>query len=342
MSETAKDWADAKADGVDIREEADRIWARSMKIDHKPDWRDHVVSAAELQHRTFPSIKFIVPGLLPEGLTLLCGRPKVGKSWVALEIALAVASGTVCFGGRLPQQGSVLYAALEDNLRRLQARVEKLWSPFDTGWPEQLTLTTAWSRLDKGGVKDIAEWIKSADNPRLVILDTLAGVKPIRGNGGYAEDYASLQELHRLANDLGIAVLVLHHTRKMDADDPFDTISGTLGLVGCADTALVFVGSSQGMRLYVRGRDIAEAEHAVSFDKTGCRWTILGDASEVQKSDTRKAILKVLRATTEPLGPQEIAVLSDLKEELVKKTLARMAADGEITKVGRGRYSLGK
>ena len=103
---------------------------------------------------------------------------------------------------------------------------------------------------------DIAEWIKTTETPRLVILDTLAGVKPIKTTSGYAEDYESLTSLHRIANDVGIGILVLHHTRKLDAEDPLDTISGTLGLAGCADTALVFVGSSQGMTLYVRGRDM--------------------------------------------------------------------------------------
>jgi RecA-family ATPase len=242
MTPQPKDWADAHVNGAAIREAADRVWADSMNIHRKPGWRDQIFTAAELQKKQFPPVRYVVPNLIPEGLTLLCGRPKVGKSWAALEVAIAATSGGECFGGRLTERGDVLYAALEDNPRRLQRRIDKLLSPVSTKWPDGLTLTTAWRRLDKGGVTDIADWIKRADRPRLVILDTLAGVKPIRNNSGYAEDYDSLTALHRLANDVGIGVLVLHHTRKLDAEDPLDTISGTLGLAGCADTALVFVG----------------------------------------------------------------------------------------------------
>ena len=93
----------------------------------------------------------------------------------------------------------------------------------------------------------------------------------------------------------------------MEAEDPLDTVSGTLGLAGCADTVLVLNRSSQGTTLYVRGRDIEEAEHAVSFDKQSCRWTILGNASDVQRSNERGRILTVLEDATELLGPQDLA-----------------------------------
>ena len=278
--ETVKRGTNIPGNGLAIRAAADRAWADSIKIERKPSWRDQTFTAAMLQKQTFPPVRYVVPGLVPEELTLFCGRPKIGKSWAGLDIAVAVASGGECFG-RKTEVGDVLYAALEDNHRRLQRRLDKLLSPLAANWPNRLTLTTSWRRLDKGGVLDIAEWIKTTETPRLVILDTLAGVKPIKTTSGYAEDYESLTSLHRLANDLGIGILVLHHTRKLDAEDPLDTISGTLGLAGCADTALVFVGSSQGMTLYVRGRDIEEAEHAATFDKHACRWVIIGAAADV-------------------------------------------------------------
>ncbi len=342
MSEHPKDWAEAHAKGdAAIREAADKVWAEEIKIEPKPEsWRNQVFTAAELQKKTFDPVKFVVPQLIPEGLTLLCGRPKVGKSWAALEIAISVAmcEAFTCFGGRDTIKGDVLYAALEDNQRRLQRRMDKLLSPFSAKWPKQLTFSTAWKRLDQGGVADIADWIRGAKEPRLVILDTLAGVKPIRTTVGYAEDYESLTKLHRLANEVGIGVLVLHHTRKLDADDPLDTISGTLGLAGCADTALVFAGNSHGMSLYVRGRDIEEAEHAVTFNKTTCRWTIIGDAAEVQRSDTRTKILEVLKKAKVAMGPADIAGAAQLKEPVVKVRLGDMVADGEVVKVGRGLY----
>ena len=301
-------------------------------------WRDHVFTAAELQRKTFPPVSYCVPDLIPEGLTIIAGKPKIGKSWLALDVCIAVAAGRICLGERKPTQGAVLYAAMEDNPRRLQRRIDRLLSPVSTEWPHRLTLANSWQRLDKGGVDDIRQWIEHTDNPRLVILDTLAGVKPIRTREGYTEDYESLAALHRLANEKGVSIIVLHHTRKMEAEDPVDTVSGTLGLAGCADSVLVLARSSQGTTLYVRGRDIEEAEHAVSFEKAGCRWTILGDASEVHRSNERGRILAALAEAKEALTPQDIVASTGMSPTNVWQMLHRMAVDGDIVKVGRGKY----
>jgi RecA-family ATPase len=207
-------------------------------------------------------------------------------------------------------------------------------------WPNDLQLAIGWERLDKGGVGDTAEWIKSVRCPRLVILDTLASVKPQRTTHGYHEDYAALAELHRLANNVGIAVLILHHQRKSEAEDKLDTISGTLGLAGCVDTPIILAGTSQGTTLYVRGRDVEEAEYAVVFDKATCRWIIKGDAAEVRRSDTRTKILAVLaKVKPKTMGPQEIAAAADLGEAAVKKRLGAMLMDGEVIRAARGEYA---
>jgi predicted ATP-dependent serine protease len=219
------------------------------------DWRHHTVTAAALQRMTFPPVSFVVPGLIAEGLTILAGRPKIGKSWLALESCLGVAAGHSILGGVMPVAGDVLYCALEDNRRRLHRRINKL---LRTEWPERLILTTSLRRLDDGGVEDISDWCDSAPEPRLIVLDTLAAVRP-RRNGAdsslYETDYRALEAIRALANQRGLAVLVLHYTRKMDAEDPIDTISGSLGLAGCADSALVMSRSSQGTTLYLRGRE---------------------------------------------------------------------------------------
>jgi AAA domain-containing protein len=107
-------------------------------------------------------------------------QPKIGTSWLALDICIAVAAGRFCLGDRKPAQGDVLYCAMEDNRRRLQRRIDKLLSPVSAQWPERLTLTNSWRRLDRGGVDDIRQWIEHAADPRLIVLDTLASVRPIR------------------------------------------------------------------------------------------------------------------------------------------------------------------
>jgi hypothetical protein len=227
---------------------------------------------------------------------------------------------------------------MEDNPRRLQRRINKLLKKVSEVWPARLMLATTWRRLDKGGVDDLADWISSVPKPRLIVLDTLAGVKPIRTTSGYAQDYASLETLHRLANDRAVAVLVLHHTRKMEAEDPIDTVSGTLGLAGAADTVLVLTRSGKGPTLYIRGRDVEEAEHAVLFDRDACRWTILGDASEVHRSSERGRILAALKD-----GEATVADLmagTGMPRNNLEQLLFKMARAGEIERVKRGTYAL--
>lgn len=301
------------------------------------DWRALCSTAAALQTMTFPPISYVVPGLIPEGLTLLAGKPKIGKSWLALDICLAVAGGRYCLGDCKPDGGDVLYVALEDNPRRLQRRIDKLLKTFSDTWPARLTLATIWRRLDKGGVDDIQEWIESAASPRLVILDTLAGVRPIKMTSGYTEDYDALTSLHRLANDKGIAIVVLHHTRKMEADDPIDTVSGTLGLAGCADTIAVLARSSKGTTLYIRGRDIEEAEHAVQFDTGSCRWTIVGEAAEVHRSTERQQVLAALEDGEMLLS--ELTAATGMKTENLKRLLHSMVKDGEVVRPARAVYA---
>jgi AAA domain len=126
-----------------------------------------VFTAAELQRRAFPPVSYCVPDLIPEGLTIIAGKPKIGKSWLALDVCIAIAAGRICLGERKPMQGDALYAAMEDNPRRLQRRIDRLLSPVSAQWPERLTLANAWRRLDKGGVHDVAQWIEHAEKSAL-------------------------------------------------------------------------------------------------------------------------------------------------------------------------------
>lgn len=306
-------------------------------------WRDNVFNAAQLKAQVFPDINYVVPYIIPEGLSILAGRPKIGKSWLALDIAFATASEgpSYCLGDKEPIHGDVLYCALEDNPRRLQRRINKIltWSE-SRPWPERLHLATEWRRLDNGGVDDLREWGDSVLQPRLVILDTLAGIRPERRGleSVYDGDYRALSEIHAWANKLSIAVVVLHHTRKMEAEDPLNSISGSLGLAGCADTSLVLNRTAQGTTLYLRGRDVEEAEHAVSFDAATCRWTILGEASEIHRSASRGAILAALEEATEPMAPADLVAHTNLTRSNVDKLLARMKTKGEVTKTSRGLY----
>jgi hypothetical protein len=297
------------------------------------------ITAAELQDRNFAPIAFVVPGFIAEGLTVLAGRPKVGKSWLALGLAISVSTGGTALGSINVEQGDVLYLALEDNNRRLKSRLEQT---LDQGiHPERLHLATACPRLGAGGVEAIEGWCDSVKLPRLVLVDVFGKIKPPRRGKAdlYEEDYRAIEPLKTLADKRELAIVIVHHTNKREEPaDPFDSVSGTTGLTGAADTVLVLARSSNGPTLYGRGRDIEETETALKFDRTTGHWTVLGDATEVRRSSERNRIMEVLRNASAPLGPKDIAILSGLKSENVRQLLGKMVESGEIEKGARGAY----
>src|SRR5262249_44007760 len=120
------------------------------------DWREKALNADRLQGMRFNPVTFVVPGLIPsEGATLICSKPKVGKSWLVLDIAIGATANRFVLGDLRPKQGDVLYLALEDSARRLQSRMTKLLGTFAETWPPGLTFATQWARVDQGGCIDI-------------------------------------------------------------------------------------------------------------------------------------------------------------------------------------------
>jgi RecA-family ATPase len=236
-------------------------------------------------------------------------------------------------------EGDVLYCALEDNPRRLKRRVKKLVS--SDRWPERLKFECRIPRLSDGGVDFIRRWIEGVPEPRLVVIDTLAKVRDSKGaqESSYEADYRSVSELKALADEKGIAIVLVHHQRKMTAEDPLDTVSGTTGLTGAVDSVLVLVRDGNGTTLHGTGRDLEQIEDAVEFDREACLWRILGKAAEVRRTDERRTILKVLGEATSPLGAREITDLAGMSYEAGRKRLHRMVIDKEIERVGRGLFS---
>jgi len=297
-----------------------------------------IFSAAELQGRVFPPIKWIVPDILPEGLTLLAGKPKLGKSWLALDIAVAVASGGSVLG-RECEPGPVLCLALEDNQRRLQKRLQLVAG--STPWPGDLEFHTEWPRGD-AGLERMRDWVNARPGSRLTIVDTLAVVRPpSQGNQSvHSNDYAALRGMHQLANEHGISVLVVHHVRKADAEDPFDTVSGSTGLTGAADSTLILTRreSDSSVILYGRGRDLEEFERGLEFVKDTCRWRDLGNPVEAFASETRQAIFAAIRAGKHT--PGGIAEAAGITDDNARQTLRRMMMAGDLTKEARGLYHI--
>jgi AAA domain-containing protein len=319
-------------------------------------WNDGLITARELQSKKFKPVRIILSGLIPEGVTLLAGKPKVGKSWLALDVCLAVADETrFVLGEMRPVHGAVLYLALEDNERRLKKRIDKIVQGGQANWPELLSIHTEWKRMDQGGLEDIEAWIKEAiekgTEPRLIWIDTLAKIRPIAGRSeqAYAADYRAIDGVQKLAGQCGIGVVFNTHLRKAPSeDDPFDEVSGTLGLTAAADTTIVMKRHSGMVKVYVRGRDIAEAEFAAEFNRETCRWRIVGGAEEAFRSQERQAIIGALKDAGADEEGEPIALpLGDIMTATerrdrgpLKSLLHKMRKANEVVSPRVGYYAL--
>jgi hypothetical protein len=297
------------------------------------------ITAAELLARELPRTAWVVVGLLPEGVTILAGKPKTGKSWLALQLALAVAGGSPPFGGGAVTPGEVLYLALEDTERRLRGRLEQMLAGAVPA-AARLTLVTHWPPLEAGGRDDLAGWLGARPGARLVVVDTLAMLRR-RGAAGYQNDNRIVAGLRELAARFGIALLIVHHVRKLPARDPLDTIAGTVGLTGATDTAWVLArprGECEAV-LHVAGRDVGDQELALAWDERTGLWTVLGPAEEHRLSREQARVIDVLTRAARPLTPKELAPLLEKKEGAAKMLLWRMAEKGLVVSEG-GAYTV--
>ena len=216
------------------------------------------VNIGNLMATTFPPLKWIVPDMIPEGLTLLAGPPKIGKSWLTFSLALSVATGGECLN-RDVKQGAVLLLALEDNGRRIQDRMKKV-SPYhnQANWDDiktelEIYDTGSWNPrhlIDSGAIDALDDWLERHENARLVIVDVLQKIRPTAqsGKSEYEAIYKAMAELHRWASSNRVSVIVIHHTKKggSQTSDPFEAVSGSMGLTASADSTVILSHDSEG------------------------------------------------------------------------------------------------
>lgn len=303
---------------------------------------DDTVDAETLLGMEFRPLDYVIPGYVVEGLTVLGGKPKLGKSWWSYDASIAVATGGKAMASIQCEQGDVLYLALEDNHRRVQERIKVLAPPFRKKLGidlSRLSIRTVAPRIDDGLLVELDKWRLGCDKPRLIIIDVYMKVRPPRSRGEdvYAADYAAVLPLQKYASEHRLAIVLVTHTRKMEADDPLESISGTNGVTGAADAVLVLTRGKSGAVLYGRGRDIEEIETAMQFDAG--RWIILGDAEEVRRSNERRKIIAALSEANGELTPKEIAERVGTKAVNVRNLLGKMVAAGEISQPRRGYYT---
>jgi hypothetical protein len=287
----------------------------------------------------YPPLRAIVAGYLYEGFTVLAGRQKLGKTWLGIDWAAAVATGGVAMGSIPCDQGDVLYIDMENGPRRIQGRINTLF-PNEREIPDlsRLEWVTEAPQLDQGFIAELERWRTSVPVPTLVVIDVLQRIKPAgsMARNSYENDYSAWAPLQQWATENRVAVLGLHHTKKGGADDPLEALSGSNGLSACADTTIVLDQDQNGRTLYVRGRDVEEKETAVIF--TAGNWTVLGEASDVRRSDERSVIIEALTDNREPMTPSELAIALGKQPNNIKQLLFKMAKAGELHRVGKGRY----
>jgi hypothetical protein len=298
-----------------------------------------IFSLPDLLSWELPPVRWTIPEILPEGLTLLAGKPKLGKSWLALSVALSIAAGGVALGAQPVAKGDVLYLTLEDNARRLQSRARRLLESM-TETPSNLEFALDWPRLGEGGLASLEEYLKAHPDLRLVVIDTWARVAPPSGErrcSQYEGDYESLTPLKRLADTYHVSILAVHHLRKTVSSDVLDEIIGSTGVTGAVDGTMILKRDrgQTDATLFVTGRDVErEQQLALNFDATTALWTLVGNAEELCCTRARQDILDLLcEQGPNGMKTREIAEALQKNYHTTRSLLRKMEDSGDVRRV---------
>ena len=266
------------------------------------------INAEDLQNRTYEPTPFLVDELIPEGLHILAGAPKIGKSWLALWLCLCVAQGQTLWNFTTTQ-GEVLYLSLEDSFQRIQTRLFDLTEDA----PPTLHFAIMADTLKHGLEQQIEQFLTEHPATRLVVIDTLQRVRSAGSDSNlYANDYQDIGLLKKLADKRHIAILLIHHLRKLHDDDPMNMISGSTGLSGAADSAFVLqknARSANAASLHCTGRDIPDRTLKLELGEDDHVWKLLADsktcssASKISTLQIENLLSELLREQTEISAP---------------------------------------
>ncbi|MBP7582404.1 MAG: AAA family ATPase [Spirochaetes bacterium] len=326
------DIADAQSEGLDLVEYI-KTCPRMKTKNTEPNFK--VWTAAELITTDFPEPIYIIPGIIPQGLTVLAGTPKIGKSWFGLDIAITMSMGGTILGSIPIPLGRTLSLFLEDTPRRIKNRLKKQSAvPSDN-----CHIMTNWAPDGKGFIW-LHKWMDEHPDTTVIIIDTLARFTTVKDNNDYSQTTAALTPIKAFADEYGIAIIVVHHAKKAEVTDFIHAAVGSIGITGVADTVLILArkrGQGDAV-LSITGRDIEERELAVRFDTPTCRWEIVGDATEIADSKARQEIIDTLRAANGSMKPKDIAQVLNKNQSTTRFLLMKMCEAGQIIRSSRGEY----
>lgn len=259
----------------------------------------HTVSMTELYRTSYGSRPPIIDGLLYTGAYILAGAPKIGKSFLVAQLAYHVSTGKKLWGLDV-HQGTVLYLALEDDYQRIQSRMFMMYGVEDS---ENLYFATVANKIGNGLDEQLEYFIKAHPYTKLIIIDTMQKIREVGGEAySYASDYEIIGKLKKFADKHQICVLVVHHTRKQPAGDTFEMISGTTGLLGCADGSLLMQKKKRTAleaTIDVVGRDQQDQILYLSKDPDTQIWNLERMETELHKEPpdkTLEAIAKLVNS----------------------------------------------
>ena len=277
---------------------------------NSPDYL-HTVSLTELYDTIYPARLQIIEGLLFSGVYIFAGAPKIGKSFFMAQLAYHISNGINLWDYSV-SKGTVLYLALEDDYARLQKRLSRM---FGTDSTESLHFATHAKNLFDGLNAQLKGFVKEHDNTKLIIIDTLQKIRELGGEKySYASDYDIVTQLKRFADMHNICILVVHHTRKQGAEDSFETISGTNGLLGAADGGFIMQKEKRTdnkATLEIIGRDQQDQRLHLLFDREHCLWQLTETETELWK-EPPDPILKSVSKLVTPDSPVWIGSASEM------------------------------
>lgn len=237
--------------------------------------RFNTIDGQTLMTMPLQPLEFVIENLLSNGLHVLAGSPKVGKSWLALWLAVTVSKGEEIWGNKV-KQGDTLYLCFEDSQIRIQNRLFEITDEASAA----VNFCTEQATLGGELEERIRTFVEEHTNCVLIIIDTLQMIRGSSTDNSYASDYSDLSVLKNIADELGIAILLIHHLRKENDNDPFNRISGTTGIQGAVDSSFILsedVRGSGQAKLYCVGRDIEYREICLKRNEENI-WEVVSDS----------------------------------------------------------------